>query len=201
MPPIANDSVSRILPRVKLTLRTYGDPVLRQASEPVKQVGERLRQLAADMVETMHAEDGIGLAAQQVGETVSLCVVDIPASSDVDDDGNRLNPDVPMPLALFNPEILSASDETDVYEEGCLSFPDIRAPIVRPVAVTVRHLDSDGRTVERCLRGLVARCVQHEMDHLHGVLICDRMSAVKKVALSGKLKRLRRQTEERLALV
>lgn len=190
---------SRIVPGMKLTVRTYGDPVLRQPARPVAAVDERLRQLAADMIETMRAEDGIGLAAQQVGETVSLCVVDIPVAADTDEAGQRLNPDVAMPLVLLNPEIVSAADETDVYEEGCLSFPDIRANIVRPSEVVVRHMNLDGRTVEQRLRGLTARCAQHEMDHLQGVLICDRMSAVKKVALAGKLKRLRRETAERLS--
>ena len=185
---------------MKLTLRTYGDPILRQPCRPVDKVDDRLRQLAADMIETMHAEDGIGLAAQQVGARDALCVVEIPVAADTDDAGQRLNPDVPMPLALINPEVLSASKETDVYEEGCLSFPDIRANIVRPTEVVVRYTDLDGQTREQRLRGLVARCAQHEMDHLQGVLICDRMSAVKKVALAGKLKRLKRETAERLAL-
>jgi peptide deformylase len=185
---------------VKLSLRFYGDPVLRQKSTPVAAVDDRLRKLADDMVETMHGEDGIGLAAQQVGETISLCVVDVPAKGDTDEAGTRLNPDVAMPMTLFNPEIVETSDETDVYEEGCLSFPEIRAPVTRPSEVVVRWTDRDGTKREQRLRGLVARCVQHEMDHLAGVLICDRMSAVKKVTLSGKLKRLKRETEEALGL-
>ena len=186
---------------MKLSLKIYGDPVLRMKATPVTKVDDRLRKLADDMVETMHAEDGVGLAAQQVGETVALCVVDIPVSADTTEDGRRLNPDVPMPMALFNPVIVESSNEMDVCEEGCLSFPEIRAPVTRSAEVVVRWTDRGGATCEHRLRGLAARCVQHEMDHLNGVLISDRMSAVKKISLSGKLKRLRRETEQALGLV
>ncbi len=185
---------------MKLLLRFYGDPVLRQKAAPVAAVDDRLRKLADDMIETMHAEEGIGLAAQQVGETVALCVVDVPASGDTDEDGARLNPDTAMPMVLFNPQIVESSDDTEVYEEGCLSFPEIRVPVTRPSEVVVRWTDRDGAKREQRLCGLVARCVQHEMDHLAGVLICDRMSAVKKISLSGKLKRMKRETEQALGI-
>lgn len=185
---------------MKLSLRFYGDPILRERAAPVAAVNEPLRSLADSMVETMHAEEGIGLAAQQVGERVALCVVDIPPAGDTLDDGTRLNPDVAMPMVLFNPEIVEFSDETEVYEEGCLSFPEIRVPVTRPAEVQVRWTDRDGVRREQHLCGLVARCVQHEMDHLNGVLICDRMSAVKKISMSGKLKRMRRETEQALGI-
>lgn len=185
---------------MKLVIRFYGDPILREKAVPVKAVNDPLRSLADNMVETMHAEEGIGLAAQQVGERVALCVVDIPPSEDTSDDGTRMNPDVAMPMVLFNPEIVEFSDETGVYEEGCLSFPEIRVPVTRPTEALVRWTDRDGIRRERRLRGLVARCVQHEMDHLNGVLICDRMSAVKKISLSGRLKRMRRETEQALGI-
>lgn len=185
---------------MRLPLRYYGDPVLKRRATPVETVDERRRRLAKDMIETMHAEDGIGLAAQQVGETVALCVVDVPPASDADADGRPLNPGLEMPMVMFNPRIVRASATTEPREEGCLSFPEIRAKITRPVEVTVRWLDLDGRQREATLRGLTARCVQHEMDHLDGILISDRMSPVARVALAGRLKRLRRHTEEALRL-
>ena len=185
---------------MNLLLRKYGDPVLREKAKPVPAVDDRVRKLADDMIDTMHAEEGVGLAAQQVGETLALFVMDIPARSDTDGDGNRLNPDAGMPMTLVNPEITWASKETEVYEEGCLSFPDIRANVARPSEVEVRYLDREGKPQQRRLRGLAARCCQHELDHLNGVLLCDRMSAVKRVAVSGRLKRLRRETREALGL-
>lgn len=185
---------------MKLTLRTFGDPVLREKARPVAAVDDRIRRLALDMLETMYAEEGIGLAAQQVGSTDAIFVMDVPARSDVDDNGSRLNPEVAMPMVLVNPEITWSSDETDVYEEGCLSFPDIRANVERPFEIEVRYLDRDGRPQQHRLRGMVSRCFQHEFDHLQGVLLCDRMSAVKRVAVAGKLKRLRRETREALGL-
>jgi peptide deformylase len=121
--------------------------------------------------------------------------------ADVDEDGNRLNPDAEMPLVLINPEITWTNDETVLMEEGCLSFPGIYAPIVRPTEAVVRYLDRNGNEQERHARGLLARAIQHEVDHLDGVLIVDRMSRVKKVALSGRLKRLRKETQSQLASV
>jgi len=183
---------------MKRPLRYYGDPVLRQPARRIEQVDEPLRAFAHDMIETMHAESGIGLAAQQVGETVALCVVDVPERMDIGAGGEPLNPSVEMPLVLMNPEIVSASDVLECAEEGCLSFPDIATPIRRPEEIEVAYLGLDGvRTAVR-LRGLVARAVQHEMDHLAGRLIVDHMTPVKKVAYSGRLKRLRRRTQEAL---
>jgi peptide deformylase len=186
---------------MKLTIHTLGDPVLRQKTEPVPQVDARIRTLAADMIETMYAEEGIGLAAPQIGESISLCVVDVPVEGDTDDEGRRLNPAALMPMVLVNPEVLDRSEETETFEEGCLSLPDIRAPISRPREVTVRWTTLDGGTETQRLRGLIGRCVQHELDHLAGVLICDRMSPVKKVALRGAMKRLTRETRARLGVV
>ncbi|MCX7818652.1 MAG: peptide deformylase [Kiritimatiellae bacterium] len=180
---------------MRLPLRYYGDPVLKRRALPVREVDERLRRLAEDMIDTMRAEQGIGLAAQQVGETVALCVIEVPPESDADAEGRPLNPGLSMPIVMFNPRIVRASSQTEAREEGCLSFPDIRATIVRPVEVTVQWLGLDGRPTEATLRGLTARCVQHEMDHLDGILISDRMSPVARIALAGRLKRLRRETE------
>ena len=184
---------------MKLHLRFYGDPILRTPARPIEKVDDEVRRLARNMIETMRAESGIGLAAQQVGETRALCVVNVSARMDVDENGERLNPQIKMPLILINPWIRFESDALACADEGCLSFPDISSPVRRPEEVEVEHLDLDGQTLRIRLRGLVARAVQHEMDHLAGRLIVDYMSPVKKVALSGRLKRLRRRTQEALS--
>jgi len=179
-------------------LRYYGDPVLTTPARTIERVDESIRALAQDMLDTMYAEEGIGLAAPQVGESLAICVVDVPRESDCDPDGQPYNPELAMPLVLVNPEIAWVSEREESREEGCLSFPDVRAPIRRPVEVTVRWTDLDGQPWERRLRGLVARCVQHELDHLKGILLTDRMSPVHRIALAGRLKRLRKATENDL---
>ncbi len=184
---------------MKRSIRIYGDPVLREKAEEVTAIDEQVRALARDMIETMHAQSGIGLAAQQVGETVSICVVDLPAEMDQDEDGAPMNPGVRMPMILLNPVILESDRKATSREEGCLSFPEIMGKIERPWTVTVRHKDLDGTSHERTYHGMLARVLQHEIDHLNGVLFIDRMSHVKRLALKGKLKRMRRETEEALA--
>lgn len=180
------------------TVHTYGDAILREKARPVEKVTDEIRALAKDMIETMHAERGVGLAAEQVNRTESICVVDLPYDYDTDEDGARVNPQVPMPLVLVNPEIVEWSKETDVAEEGCLSFPGLSAPIRRPVEITVKFLDLKGRPQSLLLKKYLARVVQHEVDHLNGVLLVDRMSHIKKIALSGQLKRLKQETREKL---
>lgn len=186
---------------MKREVRHYGDPVLKQKALPVANVDEAIRSLAQDMLDTMYAEEGIGLAAPQVGESLRLVVVDIPPTGDVDKEGLRCNPDIAMPIVLINPEILEASKETSTYEEGCLSFPEIRANIIRPVTIRARWTTLEGKLRTETLTALVGRCVQHELDHLDGVMICDRMSSVKKIAAKGKLSRLRRETRAALGIV
>lgn len=184
---------------MRLALRLYGDPVLKTPARPVAAIDDNIRRLAADMIETMRAENGIGLAAQQVGADVAVCVVDVPPEMEPSDRKPAAGARPPMPLVLINPRIVAQSDAVESSEEGCLSFPDIRAPVSRPVEVTVRWLGLDGQEREARWGGLLARCVQHEMDHLAGLLISDRMSPVKRIALAGRLKRLRRETEAALA--
>ena len=173
------------------SVRIYGDPVLREKAQPVTQFDDDLRRLAAEMIETMHAEEGVGLAAQQIGETQAIFVLDVPETSDRDAEGRRLNPEVAMPLVVVNPHIVSASRRKEAREEGCLSFPEIVASIERSAEITLRWQDLSGAVSEMRLRGLVARAAQHELDHLHGVLLTDRMSPVKRIALRGRLQRLR----------
>jgi len=186
---------------VNFKLTYYGNPVLRKKARRVTLFDESLACLAAGMLEVMRDKEGLGLAAQQIGETVSLCVLDIPERMDHDDLGARLNPDVAMPMILANPRIERVSRETESYEEGCLSFPEITAPVIRPVEIDLTYEDLAGKTRAVRLRGLVARAAQHEMDHLAGVLIIDRMTPVKKLVLAGRLKRLRRETREALASI
>lgn len=178
-------------------LKYYGDPVLREAARPVRAFDESLRRLAGEMLALMREQRGVGLAAQQIGETLSICVLDVP--DETGPDGAPRNPDAAMPLVLVNPRIAEGFGPAESMEEGCLSFPEINAPIERPGEVLVEFQDLDGAPRTLRLRGLAARAVQHEMDHLQGVLIVDRMTQLKRLALSGRLKRLRRRTREALA--
>ena len=187
---------------MKLEIRKYGDPVLREKAEPVEKVDERIRALAKNMIETLHGDNGgVGLAAQQVGETVAVCVIEVPVEYDADENGVRFNPDVKMPLVLINPEIVEASKESEVRDEGCLSFPDIYAPVRRPVEIKLEFVDLNGKSQSLHLKRFFARVVQHEMDHLHGVLLVDRMGNLKKIALAGQLKRLKKETRKELGVV
>jgi peptide deformylase len=181
-----------------LSFAYYGNPALREKARPVTVFDAALKRLAGDMLELMHERDGIGLAAQQVEQTISLCVVQVPERLDLDEQGIRMNPEVAMPLILVNPRIERAGVALETREEGCLSFPEITAQVTRPDEIDLAYEDLSGTTQSRRLRGLVARAVQHEMDHLAGVLLVDRMTPVRKLALSGRLKRLSRETRQTL---
>lgn len=178
---------------------TYGDPRLRHKAQRVEAVTSAIRRLASDMVDTMHAANGVGLAATQVGCSLMLCVIDVPPAVDViEENGLPQNPVVPMPLVLVNPEIVAASSETIVQNEGCLSFPEIQTPVRRAVELTVTFTDLDGTPCLYTVRHILARAVQHELDHLGGILLVDRMSPLKKISLTGQLKKLKRKTREEL---
>jgi len=164
-------------------VRVYGDPILRRKSAPVTGDVAALRPLVADMFETMYDEPGIGLAAPQVGESCRLAVI----AAVADDDAGR---NVGTPLVLVNPEILSRSTDLVPFTEGCLSVPDITESVVRPRAIRFRWTDLDGATHERDAAGLLARVVQHEMDHLDGILFVDRLSLLKRQLLRKRLQRL-----------
>jgi len=181
-----------------LTICKYGDPVLRKKAVPVQEVTDEIRKLADEMLETMYKERGVGLAAEQVGHWEAICVIDIPPESDCNEQGERHNPDVKMPLVLINPKIISRSETTVEADEGCLSFPGIFAKIERAYEVNAEFLDRSGQEQTIHAKGLLARAVQHEIDHLDGILFIDRMSPVKRVTLSGKLKRLARETKRSL---
>jgi peptide deformylase len=151
-----------------LDIRVLGDPILRQDTKLVATVNDDTRRLIDDMFETMHAAKGIGLAAPQVGRTERVAVVDVEGGS--------------KPIALVNPEIVSLGSGKDKAEEGCLSIPDIFGDVERPSSVIVRALDRDGRSIEVDATGLLARCLQHEIDHLHGKLFIDYLSVLKRRA-------------------
>lgn len=182
-----------------LQLHYYGDPVLREKARRFETVTDDVARLAADMIDMMRSSEGVGLAAQQIGQARAICVIEVPEEMDKTEQGERLNPGLDMPMALLNPEIINFSRKTDTREEGCLSFPEIRGNIDRSSEITVRYMDLDGKARELTAKGFLARVIQHEVDHLNGVLFIDRMSPAKRFALSNKLKRMKRETEEGLS--
>ena len=183
---------------MSLLICTYGNPVLRAKAGKITEITGEIHELAKDMLETMYEERGVGLAAEQVGRTEQIVVIDIPPDSDTDESGARENPDVKMPLVLINPQITAHSEDIQVGQEGCLSFPEIYAHVERWYEVDAEYMDLEGATQKIHGKGLLARAIQHELDHLNGVLLVDRMSPVKKVALGGKLKRLAKETKKAL---
>ncbi len=180
-----------------LSIKRYGDPVLRAASAPLEMVDHDLKTLADNMLETMYAAEGIGLAAPQVGLNIRMVVIDIP--KDEEDGGDEakqaiingeLRPirDI-MPLVFINPE-LHPYGKTCLCMEGCLSVPSIRANVMRPERVKATLPQLDGSVLEVDCGGLLARCLQHEVDHLDGILFTDRVSSAGKISLVKKLRRL-----------
>jgi peptide deformylase len=181
-----------------LPILQYGDPILRAKGKRIDEIDDRIRELAANMIETMHAAHGVGLAAQQIGEALQLTVLDI---SPVEDrpstlklDGNEADPKSAMPLVLINPEI-ELRGETEVGLEGCLSFPEVTADIERAQSVIVRAKTLEGGTIQIEAGRFLARAIQHEHDHLDGILFIDRMRSAAKAALSSRLKRLQKETK------
>ena len=162
------------------------DPRLRLVSKPVGEVDDAVRKFVADMFDTMYAAHGIGLAAIQVGVDQRILVIDLQAEED--EEGKPIR----APKAYINPEILSVSDELSSYNEGCLSIPDQYAEVRRPARCRVRWLDETGASHEEELDGLLATCMQHEIDHLNGVLFIDHVSRLKRDMLLKKLAKQRR---------
>ncbi len=167
----------------------YGKKVLRQKARRVGKVTDEIRHLADDMLETMYVNDGIGLAAEQVGRCEAICVVDIRAAN-VDSAGCKEA--VKMPLVMIDPEIEEISGQC-LAKEGCLSFPEIFVDVTRAEAVTLSYTNLEGTRKRAEFEGLLARAVQHETDHLQGILLVDKMSMVNKVAVAGRLKKLKKQ--------
>lgn len=155
------------------------DPKLRLTSEPVKEITREIRQLADDMLETMYDAPGVGLAAIQIGVPLRMVTMDVSKSED-----ER------QPMVLLNPEITWASEEKRVYEEGCLSIPEYYEEVERPDRVRFRYMNLNGETIEQEADGLLATCVQHEIDHLNGVLFIDYLSKLKRDRVMTKFKKV-----------
>ncbi|WP_333806559.1 peptide deformylase [Phenylobacterium sp.] len=160
---------------------TVPNPVLKQVSTPVAAVDDDLRLLMDDMLETMYAAPGIGLAAIQVGVPKQVIVMDLARQDEP-----------PQPRYFVNPEILWASEETAPYEEGCLSVPEVYDEVDRPARVKLRYLDYHGQEVVEDAEGLFAVCIQHEMDHLKGVLFIDHLSRLKRERAVARVRKLAR---------
>jgi peptide deformylase len=183
-----------------LTVVKYGTPVLRQKGARVEVVTPKVRQLAADMLETMYAYKGIGLAAQQVGVALQLTVIDVRGVTDrpstLELEGKTADASSLMPLVLINPEVKPVRDTKDATgAEGCLSFPEIFADITRPDVVDVKALNLEGETIQFRCGGLLSRAVQHETDHLHGILFIDRMDRATKEEVRSELEMLQAETK------
>ena len=169
----------------------YGEEPLRAKAVPVTKITPEIRQLVADMVETMKAARGVGLAAEQVGRQEAVCVIDVPADAEKPECA-AFNAPVAMPLIMLNPEV-SEPRGKQRDEEGCLSFPEISVPVTRASQVTATYTDLDGARRTITVQGLLARAIQHECDHLHGVLLVDRMSTLQRMSVAGQLRRLRQK--------
>ncbi len=159
-----------------LPILTAPDPELKKTSQPVKQVDASIRKLMDDMLETMYHAPGIGLAAPQVGVLKRVIVLDLAREGEE-----------PQPLRIANPEILWVSDDDATYNEGCLSVPEHYADVVRPAACRVKYLDQDNQQREIEAEGLLATCIQHEIDHLDGVLFIDHLTSLKRNIILRKL--------------
>ena len=169
------------------------DPLLRQISTAVETVDDDLRALIADMFETMYAAPGIGLAAIQVGIPKRVLVIDL---QEPEEEGGE---PVKDPRVFINPEIVEASDQDVPYTEGCLSVPDQFAEVDRPDRIRARWLDADGKAHDEVIEGLLATCLQHEMDHLEGILFIDHLSRLKREMILKKLAKQRKDQEKRAA--
>ncbi len=184
-----------------MKISLFGNPILRTKGARVEKITDDLLAFADEMLLTMREAKGIGLAAQQAGRAVQLCVIDVSgidkeSAGSIETEGHLANLDELMPLVLFNPEIEPVGSVEDFYEEGCLSFPEITGQIRRPVAIRLKALGRAGESIQFLAKGLVARVIQHELDHLNGILFIDRMSAAERASLSGKLKRLKKAGEQ-----
>ena len=169
------------------------DPRLRQISSPVEKVDDEVRKLVADMFETMYAAPGIGLAAIQVGVPKRLLVIDL---QEPEEEGGE---PVRDPRVFINPEILTHSDQDVPYTEGCLSIPDQYADVDRPDRIRARWLDEHGKSHEQDIDGMLAVCLQHEMDHLEGVLFIDHLSRLKRDMVLKKLTKMRKEQGKKAA--
>ena len=185
-----------------LKISFYGEPILTQKGKKITDFSNDLKKLYQDMLDTMYKEEGIGLAAQQVGLALQFCVIDVPNHPEYPItcilDGKPISPQLLMPMVLINPIVDFLPSDEYYYEEGCLSFPEIKADVARPELIIVKYQDIDGNAHNLECDGLLGRCIQHEVDHLNGILFIDRMEkeayseikkdiqTLKKLTLSNK---------------
>lgn len=168
---------------MKRPIILHPDPRLKKTSEPVSDLTDELRALADEMLSTMYEAPGIGLAAPQVGVLSRLIVLDCV----------KAEGETPRPLIMFNPEVIASSDETNVYEEGCLSIPELFADVTRPAEVDVRWMDENGVEHTEGMDGLWATCVQHEIDHLEGKLFIDYLKPLRRQMMTRKMVKYKRE--------
>jgi peptide deformylase len=177
----------------------YNSPVLREKGAVITAFDASLHQLSQAMIDTMHAAHGIGLAAQQIGQALQLCVVDLRAADQDftwELDGAKPPLDLFMPMVIINPQIKVLPKTDDyIFEEGCLSFPEIRGDVIRPDAITVKFVDQHGVPHVLTTDGLLSRCIQHEADHLNGTLFIDRMEKKVRSKLDKDIKELAAATK------
>ncbi|MGM8871161.1 peptide deformylase [Psychrobacter sp. 2Y5] len=160
-----------------LPILSYPDPRLRTIAAPVKEVDTEIKTLISDMIETMYAADGIGLAASQVDRHIQLIVMDLSENRD-------------KPMVFINPKVTPLVEEKQPYEEGCLSVPDVYDKVERPNKVRIEALDAEGEAIDEVAEGLLAVCIQHEMDHLNGVIFVDYLSRLKQTRARDKVKKV-----------
>ena len=181
-----------------LRITQYGESILHQKGSPIESFDAELSRLSKDMLEAMHQVEGIGLAAQQVGKALRFCIVDVPDHPEYPMacivDGKALSPSLLMPLSLANPEITPLPSDEYYYEEGCLSFPEIRGDVARPERILVHYQDLDGVRHELECDGLLARCIQHEADHLDGILFTERMEKKVYAEVKAEVQALKKKT-------
>ena len=185
-----------------LRITQYGESILHQKGKNVEIFNSELSKLSIDMLESMRQVEGIGLAAQQVGKALQFCVVDVPEHPEFPTtcilDGKPLSSTLLMPLSLANPSVDFLPSDEFYYEEGCLSFPEIRGDVARPGRIVVRYQDLDGAVHQLECDGLLSRCIQHEVDHLNGVLFIDRMEKDVLSEIKSEIKALKKNTLESL---
>lgn len=184
-----------------LEIVKYGHPALRQPGARVEQADGSIHQFAADLLETMHDAAGVGLAAQQVGRALQVFVIDVRGIKDrpstLERDGQAADPNGAMPMVLINPEVTPVGPPA-TGPEGCLSFPELYGDITRPESVDVKALNEKGETVSFRCSGLLARAIQHELDHLKGILFIDRMTAARRREIQPELDALMAETKAAL---
>ncbi|MBX3730183.1 MAG: peptide deformylase [Candidatus Sumerlaeia bacterium] len=183
-----------------LPIRKYGDPILREKAQPVAVVTDELRQLAVDMGETMYAANGIGLAANQIGRLERILVLDVVQTDDGPGKPRKRQRTNERQLEVYlNPEIVDSGIEDDSYSEGCLSIPGLEGDVFRPLRITLRWMDLEGANHQADFDGMRARVLQHEIDHLDGILFIDRLPEARRASLAGALNRMKKETLDLMA--